>query len=377
MFRPLTTLFDNVRGMFELRTPEEKKPNVLVIGYGWGGRAFADNVDRRKYHVEIVNIKPFFLNTPKLVEKVASTITATTDTNLRYAIKGPSISYGNCIHINHVKNEALFTFSSENYKHHDTPEKIVDFGGFSHKYDYLVVAVGSVPNTFNIHGADTCKFLKTYNDAYLLAGTLSEDKEKSRPIDIIGAGPTGCELALALAVQGRTVRLLEAAPGILAGFTQETRDGVIAELKEHGVSLQTNTMVRAIRDNTIHTSSGDFERGLTVWTSGIKANPLIRFLTDEPLLSTDKHLRVAGYHNIYALGDIVGGRGPPTAQNAQAQGLYLASHFNHGLDIYNDGYTYKEKGKLIHGANSIYLDFEGKGYRIPKLFGYLFDKFME
>jgi NADH dehydrogenase FAD-containing subunit len=373
MFRPLTNLFNNLSGLFEAKLPEEQKPNVLVIGYGWGGRAFCDKIDRRKYHVEIVNIKPFFLNTPKLVQKVATGI----NTGVLGRISGPNVSYGNCIHINPVKNEALFTFSSENYKHNDTNEKIVDFGGFSHKYDYLVLAVGSVPNTFGIPGADTCKFLKTYNDAYLLANTLTENKDKKQKIDIIGAGPTGCELALALAAQGRTVRLLEAAPGILAGFTAETRDSVIAEMKQHGISLELNTMVRAIKEDKIQTSSGDFERGLTVWTSGIKANPLIRFLTDERLLTTDKHLRVSGYHNIYALGDIIGGRGPPTAQNARAQGHYLASHFNRGFQIYDDEYKYIESGKVIHGANSVYLDFEGKGYKFPRFFGYLFDKFRE
>lgn len=376
MFRPLTNLFNNLCGIFEAKLPEEQKPNVLVIGYGWGGRAFCDKIDRRKYHVQIVNMKPFFLNTPKLVQKVTTGI----DTGVLGRINGPNISYGNCININPVKNEALFTFSSENYNHHDViepNEKILDFGGFSHKYDYLVLAVGSVPNTFGIHGADTCKFLKTYNDAYLLANTLAKDKDKKQNIDIIGAGPTGCELALALAAQGRTVRLLEAAPGILAGFTEATRDGVIAELKQRNVALELNTMVRAINDNKIQTSSGEFERGLTVWTSGIKANPLIRFLTNERLLTTDKHLRVNGYNNIYALGDIVGGRGPPTAQNARAQGYYLASHFNNGFQIYDEEYKYVELGKLIHGASWVYLDYEGKGYKVPRFFGYLFDKFLE
>jgi NADH dehydrogenase FAD-containing subunit len=371
MFRPLTNLFDKFCGVFEAKIPEEQKPNVLVIGYGWGGRAFCDKIDRRKYRVEIVNMKPFFLNTPKLVQKVATGI----DTSVRGRIIGPNVSYGNCINIDTVKNEAIFKISSDNFNNNDIDNTNVSYSDFSQNYDYLVLAVGSVPNTFGIPGAETCKFLKTYNDANLLANTLAKDKKQK--IDIIGAGPTGCELALALAAQGRTVRLLEAAPEILGSFTEQTRRAVIAEMKASGVALELNTMVRAIKEDKIETSSGEFERGLTVWTSGIKANPLIRFLTNERFLTTDKHLRVSGYNNIYALGDIVGGRGPPTAQNAQAQGYYLASHFNRNFQSDDDEYKYVELGKLIHSPKWIYLDYKGNSYKLPKFFEYLFDKFME
>ena len=148
-------------------------------------------------------------------------------------------------------------------------------------------------------------------------------------------------------------------------------------MKASGIALELNTIVHAIKEDKIETSSGEFERGLTVWTSGIKANPLIRFLTSERLLTTDKHLRVSGYNNIYALGDIVGGRGPPTAQNAQAQGYYLASHFNRNFQSDDDEYKYVELGKLIHSPKWIYLDYKGNSYKLPKFFEYLFDKFME
>jgi len=350
-------IVEYIRSTFGQKKEEKEKNNILVIGYGWGGKAFCDTIDHSKYNIYTVTANPFFLNQPKLVE------TAVTSTNpaIMEIKAGTSHSIGKCTAIIPSKKEAEFLKEDQKTS-------------FKMPYDYLVLAVGSIPNTFGIPGADTCMFLKTFGDANLLRSEL----QKKDPVSIIGAGPTGIELALALAKKNTPVQILEAAPSILPGFTDATKDAILDELKQHKVGIHLNTAVSAIGPNLITAKSGQtFNRGLAVWASGVKPNPLIHFLTKDRYLTTDGHFRVADTSNIYAIGDIVGERGPPTAQNARSQGIFLADHFNRGLPADGPTYTYKERGRIVHGADDIYIDYGGMSHKAPKFFGFLVDWVMK
>jgi hypothetical protein len=110
-----------------------------------------------------------------------------------------------------------------------------------------------------------------------------------------------------------------------------------------------------------------FPTNLTVWTSGVKPNPLVKFVSDGGRPLTDGHFRIRGQTNIYAIGDLVAGPdyGPPTAQNAKAQGLYLADHFNEGLREEKESYKYIEKGKILHVVDKIYVEYGGTTHVLP------------
>ena len=346
----------------------QTKQKVLVVGYGWGGKAFCDNIDRKKYDVHILTAKPFFLNTPKLIQGVVTR----NNSIVKNKIIGPVIHLGTCQKVSPTLNEVEATVDMENISV-ITPAVVATAGPITKiklGYDYLVLAVGSVPNTFGIEGADTCKFLKTFDDMRLLQDEL--DANKTKTVNIIGAGPTGIELALALR---RDVRVIEAAPSILNGFSEETKEAIRKELKAYNIDLKLNTKVVKIGTDYIATADNKvFDRGITVWTSGVKQPPLIDALTGGRRLVVNKFLNIDGYKNIYAVGDI-NGSGPPTAQNASAQGIFLAEHFNRGLEESGDGYKYVEKGRIIHGADAIYVEYAGttRIISLPKVFGFIVD----
>jgi NADH dehydrogenase FAD-containing subunit len=277
-----------------------------------------------------------------------------------------NLHFGKCVGILPHRNRADFEMS------------YAMSGKFSLGYDYLVLAVGSVPNTFGIPGAETCKFLKTYDDMINLRRIVKNDDPDS--INIIGAGPTGVELALALAQsqRGTHVRLIEAAKGILGGFSKDTKAAVMKELEAHSLQVELGVTVSSIDEKYVIENGGDkkvFPNDLTVWTSGVKPSPLVESLTGIGCKFTaDSNFLVKGYKNIYAIGDLVASRelGPPTAQNARAQGVYLAEHFNGGFAPAT-GYTYKEKGKILHGADKIYVEYNGGCYTLPKSLGFIVD----
>ena len=71
--------------------------------------------------------------------------------------------------------------------------------------------------------------------------------------------------------------------------------------------------------------------------------------------------------DVYALGDIVAKKGPPTAQNAKQQGIFLAQYFNSGF-IKTLPYVYKEKGRVLDIADGLIVEYKGYVITLPPLF---------
>ena len=369
MYRATYNLFESLQAAFvtggakRQQEPDNPKPTVLLVGYGWGGKAFSDRIDRNKYNVHVVTADPYFLNTPKLVRNLVSGYDNSSKIN---QLRVQNLHFGKCVQILPNTNTADFELALNGKSK------------FSLGYDYLVLAVGSVPNTFNIPGAETCKFLKTFDGMSNLRRIIKNGDPDS--INIIGAGPTGVELALALAADSKEkpVRLIEAAGGILGGFSDVTRTAVMKDLEAHSVKIELGTAVSAVEEKYVLANSGKkvFPNDLTIWTSGVKPSPLIEALIGPGgpgRVIVDSNFLLKGYKNIYAIGDIVASRehGPPTAQNARAQGYYLADHFNVGF--HGEGYKYKEVGKILHGSDKIYVEYKGQTHLLPKSLGFIVD----
>lgn len=226
----------------------------------------------------------------------------------------------------------------------------------SFRYDTLVMAIGSVSNTFNINGVDKhCLFLDTTRQAFkfqkqlfesYLKNYIGKDKATVRPLSIaiVGAGATGVELAAqlhevtnVLAIYGlhetsdvkltiieAASQLLPALPGKLAIATQQ-------QLIKLGVNLKLGRRVIEINEAGIATHDGEFiEADIKVWAAGIKApdwlkeldglatNHINQLLVDDTLKTSDDA--------IYAIGDCAAcqwpghpGNVPPRAQAAHQQ----------------------------------------------------------
>jgi NADH dehydrogenase FAD-containing subunit len=322
------------------------KPNIVVIGYGWGGKNFCDNIDYMKYNVTVVSNTKGMLDTTLLKH-----INANATVKLTLPTIGSQLSMVNreCTGINTIKKQVNMS------------------GGLILPYDYLVLAVGAVTNDFNIPGVkEHCYFLKTVDDHTKLLSKLklkSKSLSEKDPVVVLGAGPTGVELAFELSKAGYNVTLVDAMPTILPSFSREIAGFVSRELRKYGVNLLLNVKITNIDKDFIN---GNIPYKVSIWTCGIKANPLIREITKSHVIPVNDNLQLITDPSIYAIGDIIA-YGPPTAQKAKQQGIYLADKFNNGHEC-NNPFVFKEYIKLIHTRDYTLVDVNnGIVFRIPRI----------
>lgn len=358
--------------LFQKPEPIIKK-DVVVIGYGWGGKAFCDKIDTNKFNVTVVSKYEGqrMLNTPKLKNHV--------------------LNDGKSLDELFVKNKKVLNFINEESLDVDKINSIVKTKNHNLNFDYLIVAVGSEVNDFGIPGVkDNCYFLKTAEDLYALKKSILENKFKNNNegmygpnennIAILGGGPVGIELAFQLSKKLGHINVIEASPNFLPMFSYNTREMVKTELDKAGILLYLNNQVTKILPNEIKIM--DTKRNMetsayynwAIWTCGIKRSPFIDKLTNGNFV-VDSNLKWK--NNIYAIGDVtmISGRGPPTAQNAKQQGHYLAKYFND--DFKGKKYKYAEKGKLIHTKDWIIAETTLGSFRLPYILEPVLDYLVE
>jgi NADH dehydrogenase FAD-containing subunit len=321
-------------------------------------RSFCDNIDKKKYNVTVISKTEYMLNTPKLKD------------SLNYFDRKLLIppSYKN---LNFITDECKDIDQIK--KHIKTTNKTIDF-------DYLIVAVGSDVNDFGVKGVkENCFFLKDVGDLNNLKEAIKRNP-KNCFVTVLGAGPVGLELALKLSKNFKNIKIIEAMNQILPTFKPETSKLVMEELKNNNIELILNAKVTKVERDRIHTADSDKNTynplftNITIWTCGIKPNPLVKILSNNKLVVNSNF---AFSDSIYAIGDIVASKehGPPTAQNGKQQGIYLANHFNN--DFKSKPYEYKEKGKIIHSVNNMIIETSFGTLQIPNQFKFIIDYFIE
>lgn len=211
----------------------------------------------------------------------------------------------------------------------------LDVGEIS--YDYLVLATGATHAYF---GRDEWRALapglKSLEDAGLirrrllmafeLAERTADPDERRRLLTfaVVGAGPTGVELAGAIAELARfalardfrsidprtaSVLLVEAGPTILSTFPDVLQERALASLRGLGVHVRTNVAVTAVGEGEIVLSDGQrLEVGTTLWAAGVAASPLGASL-GVPLDSAGRvmvspDLGVPGTDAVFVIGDL-------------------------------------------------------------------------
>ncbi len=230
------------------------------------------------------------------------------------------------------------------------------------KYDTLVMAVGSVSNTFGIQGVDRhCMFIDTTTQAYRFQKQLvetyyiqsyakqSHQRDKPLSIVIVGAGATGVELSAELhevtrllatyGLEGSikvNITIIEAASQLLPALPARLSQATQEQLVKLGINLKLGRRVTEVTETAVHTHDGEiFDADLKVWAAGIKApdwmkdldglesNHINQLLVDQTLKTSDD--------NIFAIGDCAAcvwpghaGNVPPRAQAAHQQASTLA-----------------------------------------------------
>lgn len=253
-------------------------------------------------------------------------------------------------------------------------------------YDFLVVATGALTSYFgHEEWRNVAPGLKDVEDAVdirrrvLLAFEAAErepDPEARRrylTFVVIGGGPTGVELAGAIAelasyVLARDFRainpestrvvLLEGGPRILSTFAPQLSDRALGSLAGMGVEVRTQAKVTDIDEKGILLGSERLQAGTVLWAAGVAAAPLPRDLT-APLDRTGRVLvepdcSLPGHPEIFCIGDAAAflpGSGkvplPGVSAVAMQQGRFVARQIGRRIDARQlETFVYRDKGSM-------------------------------
>ena len=272
---------------------------------------------------------------------------------------------------------------------------LADDGATSVHYDRLVLSFGSVTNFFGVPGAqqhclsldsvgqaeafrqrflNACAATGGRRDTFMEAG-LRDPAAPLLDIVIVGAGPTGIELAadlrhtvdtlvryrlsgLAASRQVR-IRILERGPRLLAGLDPSVSALAVRKLEELGVEICTSTAVAEVGADEVRTEDGRvFPAALTVWAAGVRGPDL----AIAPALSVnrnnqimvDEQLRTIDDHRIHAMGDCCSllqperkRMIPPSAQAARQQSGFLFELLTHAAGKTPPRFRYRDYGTLV------------------------------
>lgn len=204
------------------------------------------------------------------------------------------------------------------------------------EYDYLIVAAGARHAYFgHEEWEEDAPGLKTLEDAVeirtrlLLAFERAERQAlltgEQKPLNfaVVGGGPTGVELAGAIADLARLalardfkaidttkacVRLYEGTERVLGTFSEESSRRAERQLQELGVEVHTNSMVTAVERGRIRVGDEWIAADVTLWATGVAASPLgkqVGARTDRAgRVSVERDLSAPGHREVFVIGDM-------------------------------------------------------------------------
>ena len=217
--------------------------------------------------------------------------------------------------------------------------------GFNlHPFDYLVIALGAVPSTFGVPGADEYAFkFKSVEDGLLLADKIEEFSHGAgngtKPRIIIGGGGfTGVELATELARRA-VITVVEAGPVIMGPIGERERLLIQRRLHDLGITVLVNAPIAEVKPNQVKLQDGaKLSADIIIWSGGVKASAMMRqiaglMLDDKDRIMVNGSLQTLHHPNVFAVGDNniftdqrVGRPVPQVAPVAIAQGKVAAEN---------------------------------------------------
>lgn len=231
---------------------------------------------------------------------------------------------------------------------HQNKKVLIGESGKHYPYDKLVIAVGLVPNFFGIAGMEAhAETMYTVHGAMKLRQRLVDlYKDPTRDevsISIIGAGPSGTELAgdvqtFARMVSERyntklkklRVKLIDGAPRVLPTLLPNASAKAAERLQELGVEIILNAKVNSCEPNKVCIDTQTLESDVIVWTAGSRNNPFFDNHADIFTFAPNKRVVVNEYliaaPDIYVLGDNANTKYTGMAQTALDNAIFAANH---------------------------------------------------
>lgn len=363
-------------------------PHIVIIGGGFGGLAAARALRRSDARITLVDRKNHHVFQPLLYQVATAGLSpADIASPIRWILrrqKNVRVLLAGVTSIDPARRAVVLDDGSEL------------------AYDFLIVGAGATHAYFgHDEWRDRAPGLKTLEDGFeirrrvLLAFERAErasDPEAQRRLltfVIVGGGPTGVELAGALAELARQtlaeefraihteqarIILMEGAPTILPAFPERLREAARRALERLGVEVQTGTAVTNIAAGVVDAGGERFETATVLWAAGVAASPLGRSL-GAPVdaagrVCVQPDLTIPDHPEIFVVGDLAAfvvdrdaqGRGrllPGVAQVAMQQ----AAHAARNIARARAGrpmapFRYRDYGNMATiGRNSAIADF--------------------
>lgn len=335
-----------------MNIPHSSNPRVVIIGGGFAGLALAKKLKNKNVQVVLLDKHNYHTFQPLLYQVATG------------GLEAGSIAYPIRKVIQEYKD---FYFRLTSVKEIDTKnQKIISEIG-ELRYDFLVIATGSKTNYFgNKEIERNSMSMKTIPQSLNIRSLILEnfeqavltrdeaDKNALINFVLVGAGPTGVELAGALAEMKRAIlqkdypdldiskmeiNLVQSGDRVLNTMSEKSSAAAEKFLVDLGVKVWKNVRVTNYDGRTISTNSDlTFETATVIWTAGVQG-AAIHGLDAKSLVERVERIRVnqynqvVGYDNIFAIGDIASMESekfpqghPMMAQPAMQQGSLLAEN---------------------------------------------------
>ena len=304
-----------------INIPQSPLPRVVIAGGGFGGLKLAQELDSRHFQVILIDHHNYH-QFPPLIYQVASS-----------GLEPSSIAFP---FRSALRKKKGFVFRLAEVQGVAPERNLLLTSVGEVRYDYLILACGGTTNFFgNDQIARHSLPMKTLYESMNLRNVLLQNIEKALVSDdeerrnalltvaIVGGGPSGVEIAGALAEMKRYVlpkdypyldsslfriHLLDASPRLLQAMSARSSETAARGLREMGVEIHTGTMVSDYDGKTLRLSDGSEMKTRTViWVSGIVANA-VEGIQAEALgrgrrILVDEHNEVKGLTNVFAIGD--------------------------------------------------------------------------
>ncbi|MFJ3220824.1 NAD(P)/FAD-dependent oxidoreductase [Kitasatospora sp. NPDC086801] len=334
-----------------------ERPRILIVGGGFAGLECARRLEHKlaPSEAEISLVTPFSyqLYLPLLPHVAAGVLTPqSVAVSLRRTLRRTHIVPGGAIGVDPASKVCVV-------------RKITD-EVVAQRYDYLVLAPGSVTRTFDIPGLpDYARGMKTLAEATyvrdhviaqldLASATLDQRERESRlQFVVVGGGYAGTETAACLQrlttaaarryprLDARQIKwhLIDIAPKLMPELGDALGLAALEVLRGRGIEVSLGVSVAEVGAESVKFTDGRVLPCRTlIWTAGVAASPLIGTLDAETVrgrLAVTAEMRVPQFESVFALGDaaavpdLAKGDGavcPPTAQHSARQGRAVANN---------------------------------------------------
>jgi NADH dehydrogenase len=367
-----------------MNIPTSKYPRIVIIGGGFAGIALSKKLRDKNVQVVLIDKHNYHTFQPLLYQVATG------------GLEAGSIAYPIRKVIQEYKD---FYFRLTSVKEIDTKhQKIITEIGDLH-YDYLVIASGSKTNYFGNKEIELNSMsMKTIPQSLNIRSLILENFEQAvltkNQADrntlinfvLVGAGPTGVELAGALAemkkailqkdypdldIDKMQINLIQSGDRILNTMSEKSSAAAEKFLLNLGVKIWKNVRVTNYDGRTITTNTDlTFDSATVIWTAGVQGEKIIgldpnSIVEKADRIRVNKYNQVVGYDNIFAIGDIClmetekypQGH-PMMAQPAMQQGKLLGENLIKLIQKKTmTPFEYKDKGSMATiGRNLAVVD---------------------